>query len=122
MEAEVLKAAIVVLADVGDPGGTGRLANALVTAKEFKEEGDEVAVIFDGAGVRWIPELSNPEHKYSRLLDSLGDRVAGACAYCAQAYGVRDEIEQAGIPLLSEYKRHPSLRSYAARGFQIITF
>lgn len=79
-------------------------------------------MIFDGARVKWIGELSDPDHKYSRLLESVRDRVDGACAYCAQAYGVREEIERAGVPLMSEYKRHPSLRSYAAKGFQIITF
>ncbi len=118
----MLKVAIVVLADAETPADTGRLANALITAKEFKEEGDRVAVIFDGAGVRWIPELVNSEHKYSRLFGSLADAIAGACAYCAQAYGVREEIEQAGVPLISEYKRHPSLRGYVAQGYQIITF
>lgn len=117
-----MKAAIIILADPEDPSGTGRLANALVTAGEFKEEGDEVVVIFDGAGVRWIPELVKPEHKYGRLLVSLGDSVAGACAYCAQAYGVREAIEAADVPLISDYKRHPSLRTYAADGHQIITF
>lgn len=116
------KAAIVIFADVGEPSGSGRVANGLITAKEFKEEGDEVAVIFDGAGVRWIPELADPEHKYSRLFSSLDDCIAGACAYCAHAYGIREEVEQAGVPLLSEYKRHPSLHGYAAKGFQIITF
>lgn len=101
------KAAIVVLADPDDASGTGRMANALITAREFKEEGDEVAVVFDGAGVRWVPRLTDPEHKYSRLLDSLEDRVAGA-------YGVREEIEASEVPLISEYRRHPSLRAYAA--------
>ncbi|MGD9734071.1 MAG: DsrE family protein [Solirubrobacterales bacterium] len=115
-------AAIVILAGVEDPSGTGRVVNALMTAGEFKEEGDEVVVIFDGAGVKWVPELANPEGRYHRLLASLGDSVAGACAYCAQAYGVREVVEQAGVRLISEYKRHPSLRSYAARGYQIITF
>lgn len=116
------KAAIVVFADPDEPSGTGRLANALITAREFDEEGDDVVVLFDGAGVRWIPVLADPEHKYGRLLDSVRDRVAGACAYCAQAYGVREAIEAAKVPLISEYRRHPSLRSYAAQGYQIITF
>ena len=48
------KAAIVVLADTETKEGLGRVANALTSAKEFKEEDHEVTVIFDGAGTRWV--------------------------------------------------------------------
>ena len=53
------KAAIIVLADTETHGELGRLVNALSTADEFREHGDEVTIIFDGAGVRWAAELSN---------------------------------------------------------------
>jgi len=46
------KAAIVLLADNETPDGTGRMANALTTAREFAEAGDDVRIIFDGAGVK----------------------------------------------------------------------
>ncbi|MDQ3943461.1 MAG: hypothetical protein M3254_10215, partial [Actinomycetota bacterium] len=58
------KAAIVVLADTETHGDLGRVANALTSAKEFKEAGDETTIIFDGAGTRWVGELSNPDHQY----------------------------------------------------------
>lgn len=116
------KAAIVVLADTETSGELGRVVNALTTASEFKEEGDDVAVVFDGAGTRWVGELSNPDHKYSGLLDAVRDRIAGACEYCSEAYGVRDQVEASGVKLLSEYQRHPSLHGYASAGYQVITF
>jgi hypothetical protein len=37
-----MKAAIVVLADTETHGDLGRVVNALVVAKEFKEAGDDV--------------------------------------------------------------------------------
>ena len=46
------KVAIVILADTAGPGDFGRAVNGLMTAKEFKEAGDEVQIIFDGAGTR----------------------------------------------------------------------
>jgi hypothetical protein len=116
------KAAIVVLADTESPGDLGRVVNAMTTAKEFNEAGDEVAVVFDGAGTKWIPQLSNPEHKYSELYDSIRDRIAGACEYCSKAYGVRDQVESTGVQLLDEYEHHPSLHTYASDGFVVITF
>ncbi len=68
------RAAIVVLADTETGGDLGRVVNALTTARELKEEGDEVAVVFDGAGAKWIPELSDEGHRYHRLLEAVRDR------------------------------------------------
>lgn len=116
------KATIVVLADTETPGELGRVVNALTTAKELKQEGDEVVIVFDGAGTRWIPELSNPDHRYHGLLESVRDRISGACEYCATAFGVRDQVERTGVELLDEFDQHPSLRGYLADGFQVITF
>ena len=47
-----MKAAIILFADTDRPEGLGRLANALTSAREFMEAGDDVAVIFDGAASR----------------------------------------------------------------------
>ena len=55
-----LKVAIILLADVDTPGDMGRMANALVTVQECHQAGDQVKLIFDGAGTKWIPELSSP--------------------------------------------------------------
>ncbi len=44
------KAAIVVLADTETHADLGRIANALTSANEFKEAGDETTIVFDGAG------------------------------------------------------------------------
>jgi hypothetical protein len=56
------RTAIVVLADT-ETHELGRMVNVLSTADEFKENGDEVTIIFDGAGVRWAAELSKPDHR-----------------------------------------------------------
>jgi hypothetical protein len=116
------KAAIVVLADTETHGELGRLVNALSTADEFKENGDEVTIIFDGAGVRWAAELSKPEHRLHEKFEGLRDKVAGACHYCAGAFEVRDELEQIGFPLLRDHKGHPSLRTLVHDGYEIVTF
>lgn len=113
------KAAVVLLADTDSPEGMGRMANALTTAKDFKESGDEV--IFDGAATKWAAELSDG-HKYSNLLKAVSDEVEGACAYCAQAYQVKDEIEESRIDLLDEYQGHPSVRELVAEGYEVLSF
>lgn len=117
-----MKIAIVLLAGSDSADGTGRMANAFVTALEAQDAGDEVRVIFDGAGTTWLKTLADPDHKYHRLREQVRGSVTGACLYCARAYGVVDDVERAGIPLLDEYKAHPSIRGLVADGFQVLTF
>ena len=88
------RAAIVIMANT---------ANALTTAYEFKEAGDEVIVVFTGASTRWIGKLSDPEHRLHRAFTLVEDEVVGA-------------------PLLTEYRGHQSLRRLTNEGYQIITF
>jgi hypothetical protein len=117
-----MKAAVILLADTDRPEGTGRMANALTTAREFQENGDEIVVIFDGAGVKWIRELADSDHKYHRLFEEVREGVVGACVYCSRAYGVKEAVEDAGIPFLDEFRRHPSIRTLIGSGHEVVTF
>ena len=116
------KAATIVFADTDSAEGLGRVVNALTTAKEFKEAGDEARVIFDGAGTKWVAELSPEGHKYHGLFEEVRDLVDGACAYCAEAFGVKEEVEQTGVELLGDYEGHPSIRSLIGEGYEVVTF
>ncbi len=117
-----MKLAVVLLAGSDTSEGTGRMANAFITALEAQDAGDEVRIIFDGAGTTWLKTLADPEHKYHRLLNDVRGSITGACLYCARAYGVVEAVEQIGVPLLDEYKAHPSIRGLVADGFHVLTF
>jgi hypothetical protein len=69
-----------------------------------------------------VAALADREHRYHALFEDVRDRIGGACAYCSKAFGVRTEVEQAGITLLEDFEQHPSLRSYIAGGYQVLTF
>ena len=116
-----MKAVVLVLADTETHEDRGRIRNALETAKEFKDAGDDIKLIFDGAGTKWIPEISKQDNKYNELYAGLKDRSL-ACKYCAASFGVTTGIQDAGIPLLDEYHGHPSLRKLVSDGYQIISF
>jgi hypothetical protein len=116
------KAAAIVFADTDSPEGLGRVMNALTTAREFKDAGDDVLVVFDGAGTKWVAELSREDHKYRQLFEEVRDVVGGACSYCAEAFGVKEAVEGAGIELLDDYKGHPSVRTLVSDGYQVVTF
>jgi hypothetical protein len=57
-----MKTAIIILSDPksGSEDALGRVFNALALASECKQKGDEVAVVFNGAGTRWPAELTMP--------------------------------------------------------------
>ena len=116
------KISVVVLAGTEQHSDLARVLNALELTKEAKEAGDEVELVFDGAGVTWIPELEDPEHKLHKVFVAVKDRVAGACEFCAGAFDVKDDLRSAGIRFLSEYEGHPSLRTRVAEGYEVVTF
>lgn len=116
------KIGIIVLAGTDGGGDLGRVVNAMETAKEFHHAGDEVELIFDGAGTQWIKELTDEDHRYHDLFEEVQDTITGACRYCAGAYGALSAVRNAEIDLLDEHDGHPSLRILVSEGFQLITF
>jgi hypothetical protein len=85
------KAAILLLADTETHGDLGRAANALTTVREFADNGDDVTLIFDGAGTRWAAEIANEDHRLHPDYAAIRDKVAGACRFCAGAFEVRED-------------------------------
>ena len=116
------KIAVVVLADTEEHSDHGRFTNAIELAKEAKEQGDQVKVIFDGAGTRWIPLVTQGDGPMQKMFAGVQDVVTGACAFCAGAFGVKEAVQESGIPLLSEYEGHPSLQKLIAAGYHVVTF
>jgi hypothetical protein len=116
------QAAMLILAGMETKADLGRVVNALQIARELDEAGDEVKVVFDGAGTQWVPALSDEEHNYHKLFEEIKEKIAGACSYCAGAYGVKDAIESTDVDLLDEFDGHPSIRKLISNGFQVLTF
>ncbi|MFC4541831.1 DsrE family protein [Halosolutus amylolyticus] len=114
-------AAIVVLAGTEAPSDLGRVVNALQVVKEFDEAGDDVQLIFDGAGTQWVGELEDEDHDYHALYATVADH-AQVCDYCAGAYGVEDEVEASEAAPIDQFEGHPSVRSLVGDGYEIITF
>ncbi len=124
-----MKAAIIVLSDPksGSEEALGRVFNALAAAYDFKQQGDDVTVRFQGTGARWVGELSNPEHPAHDLFEAVKDTVAGVSCGCADVFGASEEVEQSGFDLI---KDNPipgtsglaSLRKLAADGYTVLTF
>ena len=114
-------AAIVVLAGTESPSDLGRVVNALQTAREFDQAGDDVELIFDGAGTQWIGELEDEAHDYHSLYNAVSEHVQ-ACDYCVDAYDVNDAVDDSDADRNAEFDGHPSIRSLVDDGYEVITY
>ncbi len=102
--------------------GLGRLVNGLEIARDLVQQGASVEVVFDGAGTKWIPELTHPESKLHPLFEALRPQIAGVCAFCSSAYGVQEQVQAAGIPLLQENNGHPGIATRLLQNHHVLTF
>lgn len=116
------KIAIIILSDTNTMEAMGKVSNAFMMASEAVEMGDELKIIFEGTGSKWIAELEKEDHKLHPLYKGIKEHITGVCSYCAQVFGAKKQVEDAGLKLISEYKQHPSLRKLVHEGFEIVTF
>ena len=128
-EKYIMKAAIIILSDPksGTDEALGRVFNALAAAYDFKHQGDEVTLLFQGAGTRWIGELTNSKHPAHPLFKEVKDTIAGVSCGCADVFGATEEANQSSFDLIKDNPvPHtgglPSLRKLMASGYTILTF
>jgi len=124
-----MKATIIIFSDPknGSEEALGRVFNGLAAAYDFKQAGDDVSVVFNGTGTRWIAELSKKEHPAHDLFEAVKDQVAGVSCGCADVFGASEDAEKSGLDLIKENpvpgtRGMASLRKYAAEGATILTF
>jgi hypothetical protein len=123
-----MKLAVIITSDpkAGEEAH-GRAFNALALAAEAQGAGDEVNVVFVGAGARWPAELSKLGHPFNALYNQVRPSVTGASCGCAAAFGATEGVEACGVPQLKDHalKGTPglaSLRRYPAEGWTTLVF
>lgn len=124
-----MKTAIVILSDPknGSEEALGRLFNGLAAAYDFKQRGQEVSVLFQGAGTRWAGELVRKDHPAYGLFTAVKDKVAGVSCGCADVFGAREGAEACGLDLITDNPIPQtagiaSLARLTAEGYTVITF
>lgn len=123
------KTAIIIYSDpkANSDEALGRLFNAMFLAYELQEKKQDVALIFQGTGVRWVNEITNPDHPAHALFTAVADTVVGACLGCADVFGATEEVRATDVALISE-KAIPGtsgvidLSKYLDDGYQILMF
>jgi len=124
-----MKTAVIVYSDPknGSEESLGRVFNALAATYDFKQQGDEVTLLFQGAGTRWVGELSQKDHPAHELYESVRDKVAGVSCGCAAVFGATAEVEKQGLELIKDNAVPgttglPSLRKLVTEGYTILNF
>ena len=124
-----MKAAITIYSDPrsNSDEATGRLFNGLPAAYDFKQRGDEVTILFQGAGTRWATEVIKKDHPANALFLAVQDKVAGVSCGCADVFCSREEVKASGFDLITENEVPgtsglPSLQSLIGEGYTILSF
>ena len=123
-----VKLAIIILSDprIGDDA-LGRAFNGLALAAEAQSKGDEVNIVFAGAGTRWPEEFTKLSHPANGLYNTVRPNIAGASCGCSAVFGATKEVAACGLP---EIKDNPlpgtpglaSIRRYLAEGWETLIF
>lgn len=123
------KTAVIILADPESGGeeAVGRMFNGLVTAYDAKARGDDITVLFQGAGTRWASLITAPDHPANGLYEAVKDKIAGVSCGCADVFGARAAAEDNGFALVSECAVPgttglPSIARLLSEGFNVVTF
>jgi len=124
-----MKVTIAIFSDPknGSEEALGRVFNGLAAAYDFKQAGDDVSVVFQGTGTRWIGELTKKEHPAHELFEAVKDQVAGVSCGCADVFGGAEEAQKSGFDLI---KNNPipgtsgltSFRTLISEGSTVLTF
>ena len=124
-----MKVTIAIFSDPknGSEEALGRVFNGLAAAYDFKRAGDNVSVVFQGAGTRWIGELTKKDHPAHDLFEAVKDQVAGVSCGCADVFGGAEEAQKSGFDLI---KNNPipgtsgltSFRTLISEGSTVLTF
>lgn len=124
-----MKTAILVLSDpkTGSEEALGRVFNALAAAYDFAQSGDEVTVLFQGTGTRWIGELAKPDNPVHALFEAVKDKIRGVSSGCADVFGATEDVAQSSFDFLSDNpvpgtSGLPSLRKLMAEDYTLLVF
>ena len=123
-----MKLAIFIMSDpkAGEES-FGRAFNGLATASEAQSAGDDVAVVFAGAGTRWPEELAKLDNPAHGLYESVRESVQGASCGCADAFGATESLEACNVPLIKDHALAgtsgvASPRRFVEQGYETLVF
>ncbi len=119
------KVAIIVLEGTELKESVAKIRHAMIYSKEIKASGNEIIIIFDGNGTKWLDIISNETSEYdflNKLFKEITEMgiIYRACGFCSARKEVRESLSKKNIIFLSEYEGHPDAGKLINEGYQII--
>ncbi len=119
------KVAIIVLEGTELKESVAKIRHAMIYSKEIKASGNEITLIFDGNGTKWLDIVSDETSEYdflNKLFKEIKEMgiVYRACGFCSIRKGVKESLSKKNIEFLSEYDGHPDVGKLINAGYQII--
>ena len=99
----------------------------MFVTNELARHGEDVDLIFQGAGVRWASEVVRPDHPAHAMYAAVADHVLGVCGGCADVFGATDEVRSSGLELVRQADIPGTsgvidLSAYARDGGRVLSF
>jgi hypothetical protein len=120
-----MKTAIIILSDPKNDSeeSLGRVFNGLAAAYDYKNAGQEVSILFQGAGTRWPEVLQKENHPAHELFEAVSDKIQGVSCACAEVF----EADTTGYDLIKDNSVPkttglPSLSKLHEEGYNVLTF
>lgn len=118
------KYAIIITCDPNNKDeALGKLLNAFAITSSLKKNDVETRILFQGAGTRWISILENKDHIAHPFYINVFDKIAGASAACAHAFGADVKT----VPLLSDLELPglggaTDIYNFMKQGYELLIF
>lgn len=98
--------------------------HVLLYALDFDEKGYEVKIVIEGAAVKLISTLKDPDAPFYALYQKTRKKglIDVVCQACSAKLGSLDDAKAQGLPVGGELMGHPSMEHYLNSGHRIITF
>ena len=101
-------------------GETMCFIHVLINVLDMNSKGMEAKIVFEGESVMLVKELEeNRNPLYLKAKE--GGMIDSICKACSFKMGVLEYNSKVGIPFSDEMNGHPSMASYVAQGYRIIT-
>lgn len=95
--------------------------HALMNAKQLKEAGHEVKVIFEGASCALPKELEEEQNKLYLGMKENGV-IHGVCLACSKVLGVYEDNEKFGLRFLDDMYGHAGVLDWVNEGYEVMVF
>lgn len=99
-------------------------SHVLLYALDFKEKGYDTKLIIEGGAVTLVSVLKKPEAPFNALYEKVKEQglIDCVCRACSAKLGSLADAEAQGLRVAGDLMGHPSIESYLAQGYQLITF